>query len=217
MARSYKPATFQPTVRPDWAGAMSYIPDAEKIAIFEAILKYPAVTKIDSIYWTETIEPDLACQYQSFVNACRLKQIAVRNRWNQGRGIDVYNTCTTGVEDMEKILKDKEKEKENNVIVGNSGEMSTTRTHAREEIPGPSLDEVLQFAKMQTSMDGVGGFFCSAKDAEAFWSHYQSQGWRKSNESSTPVRDWKAQLRFWCTQAKKFNKSKLPDEDDLPL
>ena len=33
----YTPATFQPTVRPDWAGILSYLSDKEKIEILTAL------------------------------------------------------------------------------------------------------------------------------------------------------------------------------------
>ena len=70
MAKKYTPAIFQPTVRPSWAGTLSYIPEKEKSDILEAIIKYPQETKIQSIFWEETIKPDLDEQYEKFLKVC---------------------------------------------------------------------------------------------------------------------------------------------------
>lgn len=80
--RNYKPATFQPTVRPDWGGVLSYIPVEEKAKILEAIIKYPSVD-IDSIFWQETIKPDLDLQYETFTQQCEMKSRAMRDRWGK--------------------------------------------------------------------------------------------------------------------------------------
>lgn len=66
----------------------------------------------------------------------------------------------------------------------------------------PTLDEVLEYARQQNSMAGIGGFVCSDIDAEQFWSYYESQGWRIGNDSNTPIRDWHPKLRQWCVKAK---------------
>ncbi len=89
------------------------------------------------------------------------------------------------------------------------------RASARE-IPPPTLDEVLAYAKQQTEMAGVGGFPCAPYVAEQFWAHYQSQGWRKSNDAETPVRD----LRMWARGAGPGRNNAPPsliNNDDLPI
>jgi len=85
--------------------------------------------------------------------------------------------------------------------------------------PMPTLDEVLIYAKRQTEMAGVGGFPCAPHTAEQFWAHYQSQGWRKSNDAATPVRDWKAALRMWCLSVGPGKSAAPPpvNNDDLPV
>ncbi len=82
MAKKYKPATFQPTIRPDWGGVLSYIPDDEKINILEALIKYPSV-ECKSKFWIETIKPDLDLQYDEFTRQCAAKSRGVRNRWGK--------------------------------------------------------------------------------------------------------------------------------------
>lgn len=127
MARTYKPATFQPTVRPDWGGALSYLPESEKAEILEAIIKYPS-KDCDSAFWLETIKPDLDFQYETFVGACKKKSQGIRDRW--GKISTTYlqhmnNISTTDVQDMNKISdtyvidveeKDKNKDKDEDKV-----------------------------------------------------------------------------------------------------
>lgn len=94
MARKYKPATFQPTIRPDWGGVLSYIPDDEKINILEALIKYPSI-ECTSKFWIETIKPDLDLQYDEFTRQCAAKSRGVRNRWGK--------TSMTTLKDENKI------------------------------------------------------------------------------------------------------------------
>lgn len=103
--RTYKPATFQPIVRPDWAGAMSYIPDEEKSEILVALIKYPAI-ECSSRFWLETIKPDLDLQFAEFKRVCEEKSRGVRERWGK-ISITPAKTSTTYV-----IVPEREKEKE---------------------------------------------------------------------------------------------------------
>jgi hypothetical protein len=82
MSRKYTPATFQPTVRPDWGGVLSYIPKDEKASILECIIKYPSLD-CNSKFWLETIKPDLDLQYETFKQQCESKSRGVRNRWGK--------------------------------------------------------------------------------------------------------------------------------------
>ena len=107
--RNYKPAVFQPTVRPDWGGALSYIPDKEKAEILVALFKYPSV-ECNSKFWLETIKPDLDFQYAEFTRLCELKSRGIRDRWGKTSCtglVEVYKTCSTGV-----IVPEREREEE---------------------------------------------------------------------------------------------------------
>lgn len=113
-------ATFQPTVRPDWAGAMEYIPEQEQIKIFQAILMFPAIDLPDSAFWNKTIKPDLQNQYETFIASCEKKAIGIRKRWETTKSIDNYTNVVdknTDVKDMIYIVKDKDKYKDKNKVV----------------------------------------------------------------------------------------------------
>lgn len=113
-------ATFQPTVRPDWAGAMEYIPEQEQIKIFQAILMFPAIDLPDSAFWNKTIKPDLQNQYETFIASCEKKAIGIRKRWETTKSIDNYTNVldkNTTEQDMIYIVKDKDKYKDKNKVV----------------------------------------------------------------------------------------------------
>ena len=81
----YTPAIFQPTVRPSWAGILSYIGTDEKSQILEAIIRYPTDTGIKSRFWEDTIKPDLEEQYTKFVKSCEAKGCGSRTYWGNRR------------------------------------------------------------------------------------------------------------------------------------
>ncbi len=101
----YKPAIFQATVRPSWAGIISYISSEEKAAILEAIVKFPVKTEIKSAFWEETIKPDLESQYEEFTNVCSAKGRASKNYWESTKNdkqiatIDTEKAVTTDIDD----------------------------------------------------------------------------------------------------------------------
>ena len=116
----YTPAVFQPTIRPQWGGILSYISEKEKSDILEAIIKFPAQTEINSTFWEETIKPDLEVQYETFVKSSEAKGKGAKAYW-QSRGKDMdkislpyanhdNNICITYGKD----IKDKDKDKDNN-------------------------------------------------------------------------------------------------------
>lgn len=190
MAKSK--ATFQPTVRPDWAGAMDYISETEQVKIFQAILMFPSVDVPESAFWTKTIKPDLEQQYKTFIESCQKKAIGIRKRWD--KSIDNYTNVIdnyTDVIDKDSFLKNKSniKEQDNNSR-NNNNNLSTTRVN-------PTLDEILDYARQQNDLAGMGGFKCSSDTAHDFYDYYSGIGWCLPNDAKTPILDWKPFLRKW--------------------
>ena len=95
----------------------------------------------------------------------------------------------------------------------------TTRTRARKSsFVAPTLDDVLSYAATQSSCAGCGGFACTPRVAEEFWSYYSGLGWVLPNDAQTPIRDWKPFLRKWANQPNRFRSaSATRDPDDLPI
>lgn len=106
----YKPAIFQPTVRPSWSGTLSYISVEEKSQILEAIIGYPKNTNIHSKFWEETIKPDLDNQYECFLNTCIARGRGAKTYW-ETKGKDKLSLCLSNDKDEVNSLKDKDKDK----------------------------------------------------------------------------------------------------------
>lgn len=113
MSKKYIPAIFQPTVRPSWAGILSYISDEEKSKILESIIVYPKETDIKSKFWEETIKPDLDNQYQSFKDVCLARGRGAKSYW-ESKGEDKLSSSLTKDIDKDNLLKDKDKDKDKN-------------------------------------------------------------------------------------------------------
>lgn len=117
----YIPAVFQPTVRPAWAGILSYVSSEEKAQILEAIIRYPNQTEIQSRFWEETIKPDLEAQYKKFVQSCKAKGLGSKTYWDEIKSEidDMDNISLPYDNDMnnksitsDKVLKGKSKDKD---------------------------------------------------------------------------------------------------------
>ena len=118
MTKQHKPVTFQPTIRPSWSGAMSYIQIEEKARILEALIKYPEDTGIDSVFWKETIKPDLDLQYEKFLSTCQARKQVARTYWNnqklsKGMQLDTNSISNDIQEVCNTKDKDKDKDKDN--------------------------------------------------------------------------------------------------------
>lgn len=193
----YTPATFQPTVRPDWAGILSYLSDKEKSEILTALFKYPSEIseQCQSAFWEETIKPDLDLQYQAFTESCKAKSRGVRNRWGKISITDVEDMNKTSIRygiDTEREREEKSEEEK----IGGMGEKDQKPVHGAF-VP-PTLEEVLTYAKDMNSIAGAGGFMCSRQTATDFFNHYDRQGWILGNGNH--MTKWKPALKVWASK-----------------
>ena len=188
----YTPATFQPTVRPDWAGILSYLSDKEKSEILVALFKYPSV-ECESAFWKETIKPDLDLQYQTFIKSCEAKSRGVRNRWDKISITDVEDKDKISITDDIDTEREREREEksEDKKIGGVGG----------ENFVSPSLEDVLEYAKQQNDFACVGGFACTPEQAEDFFNHYDRQGWFLGN--GIHMTNWRSGLMKWVKEQNK--------------
>ena len=81
----------------------------------------------------------------------------------------------------------------------------------KEKGKKPTLEEVLEYAKMQNSIAGMGGFPCTDEQAEDFFDHYAAQGWIAGN--GIPIHNWKPKLREWARERYKPKQKKQNDDE----
>lgn len=118
MPTKYTQAIFQPTIRPSWAGILSYISDKEKAEILEAIIKYPTQTGIKSKFWEDTIKPDIDEQYEKFKETCEARGRGARTYWGEHK----LSISSTQGEHKDNFLKDKDKDKDKDKVNGKEKE-----------------------------------------------------------------------------------------------
>lgn len=147
MAKKYQPAIFQPTVRPDWGGTLSYLSDAEKSEILTALVKFPSV-ECNSRFWLETIKPDLDLQLSKFLNSNAVKSRGALNRWGKISIPYPNHMDTTSIpydKDMDKMSNpygiDTEREREKEKERGKADENSVFHVNCQnfDEIPADIL------------------------------------------------------------------------------
>lgn len=207
-------ATFQPTVRPDWAGAMDYISESEQSQILQAILMFPSIDLPNSAFWNKTIKPDLEQQYKTFIESCEKKSIGIRKRWETEKSIDMNTDVIdnyTDVIDKDSPLKNKNKIQEQENTNSREYTSSLSTTHVNTFTP-PTEQEVLDYAADQNQFASAGGFACPPEIAQAFYDYYSSTGWTLSNDARTPILNWKPKLRQWATNPK-YKPKEEPEEE----
>lgn len=150
MSKKYTPATFQPTVRPSWAGTLHYIPTEERSEILEAIIKFPEETNIKSVFWEETIKPDLKEQYDKFLRICEIRGRGAKTYWGEHK-LSISNT-----NDYQKdnLLKDKDKDKDKDKI--------------KDKDKKPTLEEVICYCTERNNN----------VDANKWFDYYTANGWK---------------------------------------
>ena len=76
----------------------------------------------------------------------------------------------------------------------------------KERDKNPTLEQVLEYARQQNEMAGVGGFPVTQEQASDFYHHYAAQGWVAGN--GIPIWNWKPKLREWVKE--KYKPGKAP-------
>lgn len=188
----YKPAIFQPTVRPSWGGALEYIKPEELAQILKAIIEFPKIEVPNSVFWNQTIKPDLEQQFESFNEVCEVRGRGARTYWGEHKlsissPQDNHKNNTSII--YGKLRKDKGKGKVQDKV--NEGGVGG------ENCP-PTIEEVLAEAELQNSMAGCGGYKITRESAEEFFTTYALSNWTLHNQHETPIRDWRAALRGWA-------------------
>lgn len=185
----------------DWAMFIADLPTDKQLEFFWAVFDYG--NRDCNLKCWDKVKPILEKGKIGYYNKLKkLKQFTVSNTDT--------DTDTVAVRGSVSVSNRKVYTRKDNSSIWN--------TRANKFTP-PTLQDVLDYAKEQSSMIGVGGFSCPQKIATEFWTHYDSQGWVKSNDAKTPVTNWKSLLRSWTLNPNKFSRVGVaaPADYDLPL
>ena len=188
----------------EWAAFIEDLPVEKQLEFFWAVFDFgnrPCSLKC----WSK-IEPVLEKGRVGYYNKLRhLKQFAGTDTVSGSVSVASTDTVRGSI---------------NNIIINsrNTGNNISTTRAKKSAFVAPSLDDVLSYAATQSSCAGCGGFACTPRIAEEFWSYYSGLGWVLPNDAQTPIRDWKPFLRKWANQPNRFRSaSATRDPDDLPI
>lgn len=79
----------------------------------------------------------------------------------------------------------------------------------------PTEKEVLEYARQQNEMAGMGGFAVLQEQAQDFYDYYTGIGWVLPNDANTPIRDWRPLLRKWVRNPKFQTKQEQDEESSM--
>ena len=192
----------------EWAAFIEDLPVEKQLEFFWAVFDFgnrPCSLKC----WSK-IEPVLEKGRVGYYNKLRhLKQFTVSDTVSDAVSGSVSDAGTDTVRGSI-----------NNIIINsrNTGNNISTTRARKSLFVAPTLDDVLSYAANQSACAGCGGFACTPRVAEEFWSYYSGLGWVLPNDAQTPIRDWKPFLRKWANQPNRFRSaSATRDPDDLPI
>lgn len=175
----------------NWAAFIEDLPVEKQLEFFWAIFDYGRDCSLKC--WSK-IQPEL-----------ERGKIKYYNRLNNLKQYNTERVSESDTESESESVPEWESEREykyKTQIETNSRNngcyLSTTRTRVKGFTP-PTLEQVLDYAKQQNDIAGMGGFACTPELADQFWTYYESQGWIKGNSAKTPISDWKPLLRRWAT------------------
>lgn len=194
----------------EWYDMIQDLPRDKQIEIMTAILAYPNGNS-DTSLWQKVIRPKLDKSAHLYTQKTQRLAEARQKRWQQiseqiseqksnQKSEQISNRNQNRCHDEEEDVYVNVEVKEINNSRNNTTKLSTTR--ANNKFTPPTLQQVLDYARTQNSVAGMGGFACTQELAEQFWSHYESIGWRVGNENRTPITNWQSKLRNWAAKEK---------------
>jgi hypothetical protein len=172
----------------DWYDMIQDLPKDKQIEIMYAVFAFPNGDSNTHV-WKKIIKPQLEQSAKLYVEKAQRFAENRKKRWQQkseqisdNKSEQIsnrYQNVNVNVNDI------------NNNSRNNNNNLSTTHVN-------PTEQEVLDYAKQQDDMAGVGGFAVSQEQAQAFYDYYSGIGWVLPNDAKTPIVDWKPFLRKWA-------------------
>ena len=179
----------------EWFEVIKDLSVEKQQEVLNAILNYPNGHS-DTNIWNKVIFPALEKGRIGYFN-----KISKLKQFNK----PVTDTDTVADTDTRTARREEYNINNNNSRI-NTSSLSTTHE-------APTCEQVLEYAKQQDDMAGVGGFAVSQEQAQDFYDYYSGIGWVVPNDAKTPIVDWKPFLRKWVRNPR--FKTKEPDKIDI--
>lgn len=193
----------------NWYDMIQDLPKEKQIEIMDAVFAFPNGNS-DTHIWNKVIKPQLEQSAKLYEEKAQRFAENRKKRWQQKSEQISEQISDKKSEQISNRNQNVNVKDINNNSRNNISNLSTT--HVSTFTP-PTEDEVLEYARQQNELAGMGGFACSDDDAQAFYDFYTGIGWHLSNDAQTPIRDWKPKLRQWAKNPK-FKKQE-PETVDI--
>jgi len=183
----------------DWSMFLEDLPAEKQLEFFWAVFDYG--NRECSLKCWNKIKPILEKGKIGYFN--RLKTL-------KNVGVKPIDTSVDTINDTNIVSGSVSVRKETNSR-NNSSSLSTT--HVSKFTP-PTENEILEYAKQQNDMAGMGGLACTEEQAQDFYDYYSGIGWKLPNDAQTPILDWKPFFRKWVRNPKYKNEPQKDPNDE---
>lgn len=192
----------------EWHDMIQDLSPDKQVEIMRAILAFPNGNS-DTHIWNKIIKPQLEQSAKLYKEKSDRFAENRKKRWQQKYEQiceQISDKKSEQISNRYQNVNVNVKEKVNINSRKDSSSLQTTRVQ-------PTQDEVLEYARQQNDMAGVGGFACTEEQAQDFYDYYSGIGWHLPNDAQTPILDWKPFFRKWVRNPKHKNES-LKDPND---
>lgn len=185
----------------DWSMFLEDLPADKQLEFFWAVFDYG--NRECSLKCWNKIKPILEKGKIGYYNKLKTLKHVGYKPIDTIVDTSIDTTTDTNVVSGSVSVRQSKKEKKENI-----SSLRTTRVTPTEE-------EVLEYARQQDEMAGVGGFAVTQEQAQDFYDYYTGIGWALPNDAKTPIVDWKPFLRKWVRNPRYRNTQQEPEESSM--
>lgn len=182
----------------DWAIFLEDLSAEKQLEFFWAVFDYG--NRKCSLKCWDKIYPEL--------EKGKIKYFNKLNNLKQYKTERDTESDTESVTEREPKSEYKYKRQTKNISENIVSSLRTTRVTPTEE-------EILEYARQQDEMAGMGGFAVTQEQAQDFYDYYTGIGWALPNDAKTPIVDWKPFLRKWVRNPRYRNTQQEPEESSM--
>lgn len=189
----------------NWYDMIQDLSDDKQVEIMRAVFAFPNGDSNTHV-WQKIIKPQLEQSAKLYTEKAQRFAENRKKRWQQ----------------KSEQISDKKSEQTSNRCqnVNVNVNVKEKDIDIKKDIPSnwntrvaPTEEEVLEYARQQNEMAGMGGFAVTEQQAQDFYDYYTGIGWVLPNDANTPIRDWRPLLRKWVRNPR-FVSTPVKDAND---
>lgn len=187
----------------NWYDMIQDLSDDKQVEIMRAVFAFPNGDSNTHV-WQKIIKPQLEQSAKLYTEKAQRFAENRKKRWQQ----------------KSEQISDKKSEQTSNRCQNVNVNVKEKDIDIKKDIPSnwntrvaPTEEEVLEYARQQNDIAGMGGFAVTEQQAQDFYDYYTGIGWVLPNDANTPIRDWRPLLRKWVRNPR-FVSTPVKDAND---